>query len=201
VQVVPARKLASSADIAAFVDRVRTVAPDLTGIPVYGLESGRAAIESFWRALLLAIAATAGILIVLMRSARDSAQVVAPVLLAGVVTFGAAAAMSLPMTYSNLITLPLLLGIGVDNGIHIVHRIRSGLPPGGNFFATSTSRAIVVAGLTTMGSLGSMSVSSHRALASMGQLLAIGMVAVLFSTMVLLPTMLVRLRSGAARAG
>jgi len=201
VQVVPARKLASSADIAAFVDRVRTVAPDLTGIPVYGLESGRAAIRSFWRALLLAVVATAGILVLLLRSARDSALVVGPVLLAGVVTFGAAAALRLPMTYSNLITLPLLLGIGVDNGIHIVHRIRSGLPPGGNFFATSTARAIVVAGLTTMGSLGSMSVSSHRALASMGQLLAIGMVAVLFSTVVLLPGMLARLGGGAARIG
>jgi predicted RND superfamily exporter protein len=113
------------------------------------------------------------------------------------VTLGAAAALHMPMTYSNLITLPLLLGIGVDNGIHIVHRIRSGLPRGGNFFATSTSRAIVVAGLTTMGSLGSMSVSSHRALASMGQLLAIGMVAVLLSTMILLPGMLVRTGSGA----
>ncbi|MCL7958727.1 MAG: MMPL family transporter [marine benthic group bacterium] len=197
VQIVPAQRLASSADVAVFVDRVSTVAPGLTGIPVYGLQSARSAIRAFWRALLLAVLATAGMLVILMRSARDSALVVAPVLLAGVVTLGAAAALHMPMTYSNLITLPLLLGIGVDNGIHIVHRIRSGLPRGGNFFATSTSRAIVVAGLTTMGSLGSMSVSSHRALASMGQLLAIGMVAVLLSTMILLPGMLVRTGSGA----
>ena len=199
VQVVPARKLETSAEVAAFVDRVGTVAPDLIGIPVYGLESARAAIRAFWRALVLAVAATAVILVVLMRSARDSAMVIGPVVLAGVVTFGAAAALRLPMTYSNLIALPLLLGIGVDNGIHIVHRIRAGLSPGRNFFATSTALAIVVAGLTTLGSLGSMSVSSNRALASMGQMLAIGMVAVLFSTMVLLPGVLARVGSPSVR--
>jgi hypothetical protein len=190
VQVVPARKLETSEEMAAFLDRVRSEAPELTGVPVHSLESARVAVRAFWRALGLALLATLLSLLLVLRSVKETALAVAPVLVAALLTFGAAGALDLPMNFGNIIALPLLLGIGVDNGIHIVHRAGRALPPGTGFYGTSTARAVLVATLTTIASFGIMSASGHRGLASMGQLLSIGMLALLFSTMVLLPSLL-----------
>ena len=73
-----------------------------------------------------------------------------------------------------MIALPLLLGIGVDSGIHIIHRFRTDLPDGKNILATSSARAVVVSSLTTMGGVGNLALSPHAGTASMGMLLTLG---------------------------
>jgi hypothetical protein len=94
------------------------------------------------------------------------------------------------LNFANIIALPLLVGVGVDSGIHMVHRMRTEPPRDGQPLHTSTSRAVLASGLTTIASFGNLAFSAHLGMASMGQLLTIGMGVTLLATLVLLPALM-----------
>ena len=94
----------------------------------------------------------------------------------------------LEFNFANVIVLPLLLGIGVDSAIHLVHRDRT--EPKRNLVQTSTVPAVLFSALTTMAGFGSLALSPHPGTASMGQLLVIGVVLTVACTMILIPALL-----------
>jgi predicted RND superfamily exporter protein len=56
--------------------------------------------------------------------------------------------------------------------------------------ATSTAAAVFFGTLTTVFSFGNLAISPHVGMASMGQLLTIGMLLTMVTTLILLPAML-----------
>ncbi|MNC87039.1 MMPL family protein [compost metagenome] len=129
-------------------------------------------------------------LLLVMRSVRDTLLVLAPVAFAAIVTGGICVLTGLPLNFANIIALPLLIGVTVDSGIHIVYRMRTEPPQGGNPLRTSTSRAVVASALTTVASFGNLAFASHNGMASMGQLLTIGMLMSLVGALVILPALM-----------
>jgi hypothetical protein len=109
-----------------------------------------------------------------------------PLVLAAALTTATGVVLDIPFNYANVIVLPLLLGVGVDSGIHLVLRQRHSRSAI-DVFETSTPRAVVFAALTTLASFGSLMLSPHRGTASMGELLAIAIGFTLLSTLVVLP--------------
>jgi hypothetical protein len=67
----------------------------------------------------------------------------------------------------------------------------AGTAPELGLLGTSTARAVFFSALTTMGSFGSLSLSTHPGLASLGQLLLIGVTFTLLCNLVLLPALIV----------
>jgi predicted RND superfamily exporter protein len=114
--------------------------------------------------------------------------VLAPIALASVATAALTVAAGMPFNYANIIALPLLVGIGVDNGIHVVHRMKS--EGAARLFDTSTMRAVLASGLTTVASFGNLAFSPHVGTASMGILLALGLAASMAATLIVLPAWL-----------
>jgi len=194
LEVVPAEDLQDNAALERFVSEVREAVPSATGSPLTQLESGRAVVNAFRQAFLSALIAITLLLAVLLKSVRDVLLVLTPLLLAGLFTVAATVVLGMPFNFANVITLPLLLGIGVDNGIHMVYRMRIAPPAGGHILQSSTTRAVVVSALTTIGSFGTLAYSAHRGTASMGQLLSIGLAMTLVCTLVVLPVMLAQWR-------
>jgi len=82
-----------------------------------------------------------------------------------------------------------LLGVSVDTGIHLVHRARDteGLR---SVLTSSTTRAIVFSSLTTLASFGNLALSEHVGTASMGYLLAIGLIINILIMLIVLPAMM-----------
>lgn len=200
VEVHPAENVASTPPLRRFVESVQSVAPQATEAPVLELEAGDAVVRAFRSALLWAVLATVLLLLVVLRRLRDTLLVLIPLLLAGLLTAGAAVLLGQSLNFANVIALPLLLGVGVDNGIHMVHRVRAAPPEHGNLLRTSTARAVVFASLTTVFSFGNLALSAHPGTASMGRFLTMGMLAVLLCSLVLLPTLL-QLGTPAGRTG
>ena len=66
----------------------------------------------------------ATILWILWRRPRDMLLVLAPLALAGLVTAAIMVLIDLPLNFFNVVVVPLLLGAGVDSGIHLVDRSR-----------------------------------------------------------------------------
>ena len=99
---------------------------------------------------------------------------------------------SIPFNFANVIALPLLLGIGVDCGIHMAHRLRTSPHEGNNILRTSTARAVLFSALTTICGFGNLALSPHRGTASMGLLLTIGIGLTLICTLVVLPALMTK---------
>jgi uncharacterized protein len=190
IQVFPREQLSDPEALLRFVSEVRTVAPAATDTPVVILEAGLAVVQAFQQAFLLAFIVITGILLALLRRVRDSILVLIPLLLAGLLTGAALVLFGLPFNFANIIALPLLLGIGVDNGIHMVQRARLAAPRDGGLLGTSTARAVIYSALTTIASFGTLAFSSHLGMASMGQLLALGIFLTLLCTLIVLPALL-----------
>ncbi|MEM7255714.1 MAG: MMPL family transporter, partial [Pseudomonadota bacterium] len=190
VRVLPVENIDDNDALQRFVDGVRETMPDSSGTPVINLEASRAVVSAFAQAFTLAGALVLIVLYLMFRNARDVAVVFTPLVLAVLLTVLTMFVFELEFNFANVITLPLLVGIGVDNGVHMVHRMRRAPPPNGNLLSTSTARAVFASALTTAAGFGNLALSEHRGMASMGLLLTIGLAAVLICTLVVLPSLL-----------
>jgi hopanoid biosynthesis associated RND transporter like protein HpnN len=197
VEVLPSEDLGDNEASARFVDTVRTLVPDATGSAVTVLEFGRAVVRSFLQALGGAVLAVALLLWLLWRRLGDMALVIAPLSLAALLTTATAAVLDIPFNFANVIVLPLLLGIGVDSGIHLVHRHRETIettgaakPPERELLETSTAQAVFFSAMTTLASFGSMAFSNHVGFQTLGLLLVFGIVYTLLSNLVVLPALI-----------
>ena len=87
----------------------------------------------------------------------------------------------------NVMALPLILGIGIDDGVHVVHRWRLEGPRSANIVLSSTGKAVLLTSLTTILAFGSMMFSPFRGYASLSYALIFGVGACFFTTIIILP--------------
>ena len=87
----------------------------------------------------------------------------------------------------NLMSIPLLLGMGVDFAIHMQLAMRR---HGGDLMLVrfSIGRALLLAGSTTVAGFASVAFSSNAGLASLGRVCAVGISCAMLTAVFLLPT-------------
>jgi hopanoid biosynthesis associated RND transporter like protein HpnN len=187
VQIFPKGDARDPKVLARFVTAVRTLAPDASGTPVGIQESGRTVVRAFLVAGCLAIIAITLLLGLVLRNARDVAAVLGPLLLAGLLTLSSCVLLHMSLNFANIVTLPLLLGIGVAFDIYFVLRWRAGEP---GLLGSPTARAIVFSALTTGTAFGSLALSQSPGMSEMGKLLSIGLFYTLICTLFVLPALL-----------
>jgi predicted RND superfamily exporter protein len=86
--------------------------------------------------------------------------------------------------------LPLIIGIGIDDSVHIIHRYKIEGPGKIPTILRFTGRAILLTSLTTMIGFGSWGLASHRGIASMGQVLFLGVGSCFLSSSIVLPALM-----------
>jgi predicted RND superfamily exporter protein len=89
----------------------------------------------------------------------------------------------------NIMAVPLMLGIGIDNGVHIVHRFRES-DSDVKMTLCTTGRAVMVSSLTTIAGFACLLFSTHRGLESLGQLMVLGVGSCLVASLIVLPATL-----------
>lgn len=171
----------------AYVDAVRGIAPEATGAPISIQESAKTIKQAFVEAAIYSAIMIFVLLLVLLRSLTHTLYVLAPLILAFVLTLGTATLVNLPINFANIISLPLLLGLGVSYSIYFVVYWVQGFT---NPLQSSMARAVLSSAATTLVAFGSLSVSNHPGTASMGLLLALSLFYVLFTTFLFLPSLL-----------
>ncbi len=189
IEIFAAGGITDNDDLQAFADDVLGVAPTATGSPVTISEAGKAVTGAFQEASLLAFGLIIFILLLVLRRLVDMMLVLVPIVFAGLFTVLTAVALGLPFNLANIIVLPLLLGLGVSSGVHFVIRRRQ-VSAEGDLLVSSTPRAVMFSALTTIASFGSLALSGHQGMTSMGQLLTIAIGYTLLSTIVILPALM-----------
>jgi hopanoid biosynthesis associated RND transporter like protein HpnN len=174
----------------AFCKQIQTVDPEATGKPFGTVEGLKAMKYGFLRAGLYAFLAIAVVLLCDFRKIGRMLIALLPLGVGLVLALGVLGLTGLPLNPANIIALPLVLGVGVDNGVHLLHdyliRRRKGL----RTVSYPIARGVLVKGLTTMIGFGTLMISSQRGLAGLGLCLTLGVGCCLLASLVLLPAVL-----------
>ena len=179
VQVFAADDLRAPGAMARFADSVREVVPNASGSAVRIVEAGRTVTRALGQASLLALVAVTVLLLLMWRRPLRVAGLLGLVAVAAVLTAASSRWLGVPINFADVIVLPLLVGIGVDSAVHLLHGDAS----------AATDRGVMLSGLTTLASFGFLAFSSHPGLASLGRLLALGIAWLLLVNLVLLPAL------------
>jgi hopanoid biosynthesis associated RND transporter like protein HpnN len=186
IMASPSKDLNDEKNLKEFITEVRRVAPNATDLPVIYLESGNAIVRAFQQALASAVAAIILVLLFTQRNAKDALLILLPLTMTAILTGASTVLMDNPFNFANIIVIPILFGLGVDAGINIMNRLRNP-DQEDSVLRTSTARGVVFSELTTLCSLVSMAFTPHLGLASMGQLLSIGLFLTIICTLLVLP--------------
>ncbi len=189
LEISPAGALDTEAAMRRFAAAVRAVAPHATGAPVEIIGASDVVSSAMLTATLIALGIVSVLTLAALRSFFGMLMVLAPIVLAALLLAGYTVVFDAPFNFANVIVIPLLLGLGVDSAIHYVHRAREAAS-GAAVSETSTPRAIVISALTTMGSFGTLWLTPHRGMSSMGELLSIAIALTLLTTLVVLPQLM-----------
>jgi len=172
LRIYPARDTWDSQDLEWFIGGARAVDPAIFGGIVNVHENARAMVRSFVEAALYASMAILVLLLVWSRSLRRTALSVLPLalgfgLLLGVMRWG-----PLPVRWNlaNLFAVPILIGIGIDGGVHLV----CGWTLGGRETFRGAMEAVLMSALTTMIGFGLLATGQHQGVASLGLIVFLG---------------------------
>ena len=187
--VLPAEDVADVSEMNRFIDAVQAIAPAATGRPVIERGVGGVVVASFQQAMAFALAAIAVVLLAMFQSLRHALLIMVPLGLAVLFTLALGVLLDAPLNMANILVMPLIFGLGVDSGVHVVDRYRGeGDVP--HLMHSSTPRAVVLSALTTVGAFSALALSPHAGTASIGFLLAIAVSLLLVFTVFLLPVLL-----------
>jgi hopanoid biosynthesis associated RND transporter like protein HpnN len=171
-----------------FVAAVRDIDPKATGSPLQTYESSLQLQQGFTKAAIYAFIAIMVVLLVDFMNVFHTLAAASPMLIGFAMMFGILGHIDIPLNPANLIVLPLILGIGIDSGVHIIHDYRS--QRGEYRITSSTALAVLITSLTTIIGFGSMMIASHRGLQSLGRVLVIGVACCLITSIIALPAAL-----------
>ena len=202
LQIYPKHNIREQHALEAFIRQLREIDPDVTGSPVIGYESIRAMQQGYIEAAIYALIAIVLVTFGTLRRVTDTLLALLPLGLGMIWAAGLMWLCKLQFNVANLVAAPLIIGIGIENGIHLVHRFREDdrMTPA-SLVAGSTGQAVALFSLTTMVGFGSLMIAKYYGVFSMGLLLSLAVGSVLVASLVVLPMLLSRPAHQTAVAG
>ncbi len=188
IQIYPKDDVWQRAPQEKFVAELRSVDPDVTGTPVQLLEYETLLKNSYVQAAWYSLAAIALMVLFHFRSLMAVFLSLLPVAIGTLWLAGLMGWAGVPVNLANIMTLPLVIGIGVTNGIHILNRYAEEGTPG--ILSRSTGKAVLVSGLTAIAGFGSLILAQHRGIHSLGVIMSVGIATCMIAGLTFLPALL-----------
>jgi uncharacterized protein len=142
------------------------------------------------RALVWTAAAILLIVYLCFRSVRVSLIALIPIVFGIVVTFGLLLLVRHRFSFMSITAIPLIIGIGIDNGIHLVRRYLENETIGILAIARASGAALIQSNLTTIVGFGALMASSFEPLAEMGLVTSLGVALALVGGLGLVPAVI-----------
>ena len=167
------------------------ISPRITGTTQFLVEWINEVFQSSRNAALLIFGVVFLMMLANFNSLRYAAVASVPLAVGLVWMLGLYPLLGLKMNPLNIAVIPLVIGMGIDFGIHIVHRFRVEQ----SIYAAYhyTGKAVLLSGLTTVIGFGSLAlIGSFKSIASIGEVLGLGIAAALGAALFILPAFLGR---------
>jgi hypothetical protein len=184
---------------AGFADRfdqkLRALDPEVAGTALNMRPFERYITEGFRRAALIAFVLITILIAFTFRRTSDTLLALFPVIVAWLWMLALMRPLGIDFTPANMVALPLLLGVGVDTGVHMIHRTRESDGPAPlQSLLHGTGTAVSVGTLTNIAGFAALIAADYRAMQGLGLLLSIGIALSLVTSVVVLPALLVATR-------
>jgi hypothetical protein len=171
-----------------FIDQVGKLYPNVTGTPVQLYHYTALLKDSYQQAAWYSLGAIALLVFLHFRSVACVVLALVPVAIGSLWLGGLMGWLGVPLNPANIMTLPLVIGIGVTNGIHILNRFAEEQTP--SLLARSTGKAVLVSGLTAMAGFGSLILAQHQGIHSLGCVMTTGLATCMIAGLTFLPALL-----------
>ena len=191
IRVFPKENIWEPDLLARFVDDLRSVDPDAVGDPVTLLVFTKAFRDGCIKAALYAVGFIFIFLLLTFRNLKATLLALVPLLMGTVWTLGLMHLLGVDLNLANSLFLPLVVGAAVEYAVIIVHRWRQKeRNKEGIVLPHSTGMGVILAGLTTTVGFGSLCISAHQGIFSLGLLTTVGSLAILAAAVLFLPAVL-----------
>ncbi len=199
VRVFPSGNIWEPSFLERFVHDIRLVDPDAIGDPVTLYVFTKAFRDACIKAAAYAILFIFILLLFTLKDLIYSLLVMIPLILGTIWTMGLMDIFHVNFNLANSLFLPLIVGAGVEYGIIIIRRWRElkNQSIGDHvLFPFSTIKGVLLAGLTTTVGFGSLIISDHQGIYSLGLLAVIGSLSILLAAILFLPALLYIINRG-----
>jgi hopanoid biosynthesis associated RND transporter like protein HpnN len=192
IRVFPAVDVWEPQFLGRFVQDLRSVDPDAIGDPVTLYVFTKAFRDASIKAAAYAVVFICVVLLLTFRNLVTALVVMTPLVIGTAWTVGLMRVFRIDFNLANSIFLPLIVGAGVEYGIIIVQRWQQqGHDVRGEVaLPLSTAKGVILAGLTTTVGFGSLTLSSHQGIYSLGLLAMVGSLSILAAAIFFLPALL-----------
>ena len=163
---------------------------EATGVGLVGLELRRLFRRDAVLAVLIGLVIVSVLLYVDFRRLSLTLFAMLELLVGVVAMLGGMRLCGIPMNFVNAFATTMILGVGVDYGIHIIHRLARSEKPGDEG-VLETGKAVVMAAVTNIAGFGTIAFSNYPGLRSVGLVCVLGTLGCLFTALTLLPAMMV----------
>ncbi|HEY2663044.1 MAG TPA: MMPL family transporter [Candidatus Binataceae bacterium] len=187
VQIYPRGDVWDDAPLRRFVDSVRTVDPDVTGPPVQTLSIASVMRTGYERAAVLALAAVLVFVFADFRKWRDAVLATVPLVFGAAWLLEAMGLLGWEFNLANLFAIPVIIGMGVDNGVNMVYRWREEKETGQLILRKAVGKSVTICSLTTVAGFAALIPANHRGISSLGWTLSLGVTLILIASLFLLP--------------
>ena len=190
LRIFPRQDLWQYDNLKDFVNKIQQMDARATGKPFTTLEGLRSMKAGFQWAGIYALIAIVGVLAWDFRKLSKVLVALIPLAMGTCITMGCLHLLGYHLNPANMIAFPILVGVGIDNAVHILHDFHQ--RNRGVYYKpkSATLKGIAVAGLTTVLGFGSLMFSTHLGLASLGLMLALGVSACMICSIFWLPNLL-----------
>jgi hopanoid biosynthesis associated RND transporter like protein HpnN len=190
LQVYARKDLWRHANQREFLQELETIVPPdkVTGRPSQLYQYSTLLKNSYLQAALYALIAITLAVWLQFRSLVAVALALLPVVIGTTWLLGFMGLAGLSFNPANIMTLPLVVGIGVTNGIQILNRFSEQQEP--SILAKSTGKAVLVSGLTAIAGFGSLMLANHQGIKSLGEVMSAGIAACMVAALMVLPALL-----------
>lgn len=173
-------------ELSRFLDPIEALDPAVTGMPVLGRFMVQRSLGAMHRTAVVAGALLLLCVALDFRRPLPTLLAVLPAFLTAGSLHGLMRVFGIAYNPLDVLALPIVLGIAVDDGVHLVHRF---LDEHGDLRATlaGTGRSIVLTSLTTLAAFGALVFTRHQGLASFATCLSLGVASALVLSVWVLP--------------
>ena len=166
---------------------------ELSGNNVVNMTVRREVLEDAWAAGGLGLLLVTTLLWIDFRGLRRAAMALAPLLVGLAWMLGAMVLFEIHMNFINIFVTTMIIGIGVDYGVHVLHRYLEVRDLSDEDFGNGlheTGKAVVAAALSTIAGFGSITFSHYPGLVSTGKVAILGAVTTSLVSITVLPALL-----------
>lgn len=192
--VVPAVSVYVPETAQRFREAVKAVAPDVSGLAINIDIHSSMIVTGFRRAAMWAALLILAAVCLDLRSVRDGVLAMVPTVLGWLWMLGLMAAFGQLFDVANIVSLPLVIGIGTAFGVHIMHRCQESERVHGTArlddLVRSTGSAVVLSALTTIASFAALILGDYGGMKSFGGVMVMGISSCLVASLFALPALL-----------